>query len=264
MRQALCYTGIDVCSIATSGIQRRTIGRQPARRIIVAARARSNAAIARHDTTGIAREMMPGATVVSSTSAMATGASVNVSRMAATFARRPDTRWVRTADTIAVFDAWGVASERGHWVGTWTEPDGPVVIRGSYEAQWLRAAGTWRIQGELFVPLRCEGGAYGRARPHWQNAKKHGICEDPHARPPARAVACSLPTLVRSSDRETLGGSDTRFRWLHQCLGCQRPAPTRWIARGLSRRPATAAYSRSPCSRCTASRPGIRPRRGTC
>lgn len=134
-------------------------------RAIVASRARSNAAIARHDTAGIAREMMPDVTIVSSTSTMGTGVVANVSRMAAQFARRPDTRWVRSPDAIAVFDAWGVASERGHWVGTWTEPDGPLVIRGSYEAQWRRQDGTWRIQGELFVPLRCEGGAYCRARP---------------------------------------------------------------------------------------------------
>jgi hypothetical protein len=134
-------------------------------RAIAAARARSNAAIARHDTAGIGREMMGDVTVVTSTSAMGTGVAVNVSRIAAQFARRPDTRWVRTPDTIAVFDAWGVASERGHWVGTWTEPDGPLVIRGSYAAQWRRQDGTWRIQGELFVPLHCEGGGYCRARP---------------------------------------------------------------------------------------------------
>ena len=134
-------------------------------RAIVAARARSNAAIARHDTAGIAREMMPDVTVVSSTSAMGIGVTVNVARMVAQFARRPDTRWVRTPDSIAVFDAWGVASEHGHWVGTWTEPDGPLVIRGSYAAQWRRQDGRWRIQGELFVPLICEGGAYCRARP---------------------------------------------------------------------------------------------------
>ena len=109
--------------------------------------------------------MMPDVTVVSSTSAMATGVAANVSRVAAQFARRPDTRWIRTPDTIAVFDTWGVASVRGHWVGTWTEPDGPVVIRGSYEAQGRRQDGTWRIQAELFVPLRCEGGAHCRTRP---------------------------------------------------------------------------------------------------
>ena len=109
--------------------------------------------------------MMPDVTVMSSTSAAATGAIANVQRMAAQFARRPDTRWVRTPDRITVFDAWAVASERGHWVGTWTEPDGPVTIRGSYEAQWRRVDGVWRIQGELFVPLHCDGGAYCLARP---------------------------------------------------------------------------------------------------
>ena len=65
---------------------------------------------------------------------MATGVAANASRMAAQFAGRPDARWIRTPDTIAVFDASPQASERGHWVGSWTEPDGPVVIRGSYEA----------------------------------------------------------------------------------------------------------------------------------
>lgn len=134
-------------------------------RAIVAARARSNAAIARHDTVGVAREMMPDVTIVSSTSAAGTGIATNIARMAAQFARRPDTRWVRTPESVVVFDAWGVASERGQWVGTWTEPDGPLVIRGSYEAQWRRVDGTWRIQGELFVPLRCEGGAYCRTHP---------------------------------------------------------------------------------------------------
>lgn len=96
---------------------------------------------------------------------LGTHAVTSNNRMAAQFARRPDTRWVRTPDTIVVFAAWDVASERGHWVGTWTEPDGPLVIRGSYAAQWRRQDGTWRIQAELFVPLDCEGGAYCRARP---------------------------------------------------------------------------------------------------
>jgi len=66
---------------------------------------------------------------------------------------------------LSPYDARGVASERGQWVGTWTEPDGPMVIGGNYEAQWRRVNGLWRIRGELFVPMRCDGGAYCRARP---------------------------------------------------------------------------------------------------
>lgn len=132
---------------------------------IRAARARSNAAIARHDTAAIAREWMPDVHVVSSTSAQAAGADANASRMAETFARRPDTKWVRTAEDVDVFDAWDVASERGTWVGTWTEPDGAVRISGTYQAQWRRVGGAWRIQAEVFVPLRCSGSAYCARRP---------------------------------------------------------------------------------------------------
>lgn len=165
LRFALLGTVMLLSPLAVSGQASVRADSSADVRAIVAARARSNAAIARHDTAGIAAEMMPDITVVSSTSAAGLSVAVNVSRMAAQFARRPDTRWVRTPDTIAVFDAWGVASERGHWVGTWTEPDGALVIRGSYAAQWRRQDGIWRIQGELFVPLQCEGGAYCRARP---------------------------------------------------------------------------------------------------
>jgi len=132
---------------------------------IRAARTRSNAAIARHDTAAIAREWMPDLHVVSSTSAQSAGADANASRMAETFARRPDTKWVRTAEEIEAFDAWDVASERGTWVGTWTEPDGPVRISGTYQAQWRRVDGAWKIQAELFVPLRCSGSAYCARRP---------------------------------------------------------------------------------------------------
>lgn len=139
-------------------------GADPAQEIR-AARARSNAAIARHDTAAIAREWMPDMHVVSSTSTQGAGADANASRMAETFARRPDTKWVRTAEDIDVFDAWDVASERGTWVGTWTEPDGAVRISGTYQAQWRRVGGAWRIQAELFVPLRCSGSAYCARRP---------------------------------------------------------------------------------------------------
>jgi ketosteroid isomerase-like protein len=137
----------------------------PAIDAISAARARSNAAIAAHDTAAIAREWMPDVHVVASMGAQAAGADANVKSMAAAFARRPDTKWVRTSTRIRVFDAWQVASEEGEWVGTWTDPDGPVRITGTYLAQWRNTNGTWRIQAEVFVPVACEGGLYCRQHP---------------------------------------------------------------------------------------------------
>lgn len=132
---------------------------------IGAARARSNAAIAAHDTAAIAREWMPDLHVVSSTSGQNAGAAANLRSMQAQFDRRPDTRWVRTPARITVNERWDVAAEAGRWIGTWTDPDGPVRITGTYLAQWRRAAAGWRIQAEVFVPLECTGGAYCERRP---------------------------------------------------------------------------------------------------
>jgi ketosteroid isomerase-like protein len=132
---------------------------------IAAARARSNAAIAAHDTAAIAREWMPDVHVVTSTGLQSAGAVANAKSMAEQFVRRPDTKWVREPIRITVFDRWEVASEEGRWTGTWTDPDGPVRITGTYLAQWRLTDGHWRIQAEVFVPLACEGGAYCQRHP---------------------------------------------------------------------------------------------------
>lgn len=132
---------------------------------IRAARARSNAAIAAHDVTGIASHWLPDVHIVTSTSAQASGSDANGSRMAQQFERRPDTVYVRTPSAVDVLAPWAVASERGTWTGRWTEPDGVVEIAGTYLAQWRKTGDAWRIQAELFVPTRCTGSAYCRAHP---------------------------------------------------------------------------------------------------
>lgn len=137
----------------------------PASLAITAARARSNAAIAAHDTTGITQEWMPDIHVVASTGTQTAGADANARSMQTQFTRRPDTKWVRTSTRITAFEPWAVAAEEGEWVGTWTDPDGPVRIGGTYLAQWRYTDGRWRIQAEVFVPLHCEGGAYCAMRP---------------------------------------------------------------------------------------------------
>lgn len=132
---------------------------------IRAARAASNAAIAKHDVAGIARHWMPDVHIVTSTSTQGTGRDVNGQRMAQQFQRRPDTVYVRTPSAIEVHREWNVASERGDWTGRWTEPDGLVDIGGTYMAQWRKVDGTWLIQAELFVPTYCRGSKYCSSRP---------------------------------------------------------------------------------------------------
>jgi ketosteroid isomerase-like protein len=137
----------------------------PDEELIRAAREDSNAAIARHDLDAIAGVWMDDVHVLSSTSAQTAGKDANRERMAAQFKNRPDTVYVRTPVTIEVYAAWNVASERGEWTGKWTELDGVLEIRGTYQAQWRKVDGRWLIQGELFVPTHCKGSKYCQQRP---------------------------------------------------------------------------------------------------
>jgi ketosteroid isomerase-like protein len=134
-------------------------------RLIRETRARSNAAIAAHDLAGIARAWMPDVHIVTSTSAQAAGTQVNQQRMARQFENRPDTIYVRTTRSVEVFAPWSVASERGEWIGRWTEPDGKLEIGGTYQAQWRKIDGQWLIQAELYVPAQCRGSKYCQQRP---------------------------------------------------------------------------------------------------
>ena len=134
-------------------------------RLIRETRARSNAAIAARDLDGIAAPWMADVHVVSSTSAQTAGSHGNRQRMAQQFKNRPDTVYVRRPATVDVFAPWNVASERGEWVGRWTEPDGKVEIGGTYQAQWRKIDDRWLIQAELYVPTYCRGSDYCRRRP---------------------------------------------------------------------------------------------------
>ena len=134
-------------------------------RLIRETRSRSNAAIAAHDLDGIAGAWMPDVHVVSSTSAQTAGSQGNRQRMAQQFKNRPDTIYVRTPATVQVFDSWNVASERGEWIGRWTEPDGKLEVGGTYQAQWRKIDGRWLIQAELYVPTHCRGSKYCKQRP---------------------------------------------------------------------------------------------------
>jgi ketosteroid isomerase-like protein len=140
-------------------------GAQTDEQMIRDLRARSNAAIAAHDVAAIARVWMNDFHVVSSTSAQAGGSQANQQRMAAQFKNRPDTIYVRTAQTVDLYAPWNVASEQGTWVGRWTEPDGKLEIGGTYLAQWRRINGQWLIQAELYVPTHCSGSKYCDQRP---------------------------------------------------------------------------------------------------
>jgi uncharacterized protein (TIGR02246 family) len=159
----IAFALIAICMLSGSSDAAR---RQSSdEQLIREARARSNEAIAAHDLAGIAAAWMDDVHIVTSTSAHGTGRQANQQRMAQQFERRPDTIYVRAPIAIEVYSPWNVAAERGEWTGRWTEPDGPVEIRGTYLAQWRKVDRAWLIQAEVFVPTACRGGRYCSQRP---------------------------------------------------------------------------------------------------
>ncbi|MCE9602357.1 MAG: nuclear transport factor 2 family protein [Gemmatimonadetes bacterium] len=133
---------------------------RPMEDLIRRRRESSNVAIALHDTAGFAAILAEGLFVVSSTSAHDASKREHVRSMAEWFAARPDVTYRRTPASVRVFDAWGMASESGSWVGSWTEADGKVVIGGSYFAKWRYRGGDWFVESETYVPEHCTGSVY--------------------------------------------------------------------------------------------------------
>ena len=125
-----------------------------------AARARSNAAIAAHDTAGLVALASTSYHSVSSRNVHTNGRSGVGAQYGGTFAALPDVLYVRTPQEVRVYAPWAMADERGTWVGTWTEPDGRVTIRGHYTAKWRRIDGVWLLEAEVFTPLTCRGSSY--------------------------------------------------------------------------------------------------------
>lgn len=128
-------------------------------------RASSNAAIARHDTGGVGTILATDVVVVTSNSVHAIGRGTNVQRFADQFRTRPDVVYERSPDEVRVFEPWGMASERGHWTGSWTDTDGKIRIGGSYFAKWRRVNGRWLVESETYVPEQCTGGSYCQVPP---------------------------------------------------------------------------------------------------
>jgi len=79
-------------------------------------------------------------------------------------AKRRDVRWWHQPADVQVDISWGNAFEQGTWQETWNEDGGLIQLSGSYSALWRRVQGQWMLEAEVFVPLRCVGGAYCKPR----------------------------------------------------------------------------------------------------
>lgn len=65
---------------------------------------------------------------------------------------------MRTTDSVAPNDAWGMGHERGHWVCTTKRNGSQAKTSGVYVTKWLRdVSGRWRAQSEEYTALQCTG-----------------------------------------------------------------------------------------------------------
>jgi ketosteroid isomerase-like protein len=128
-------------------------------------RAESNAALARHDVTRLARCWAPGYVVVTSTNVHAVGRAASIARMAAAYEAKPDLAIARDAVSVEVYEPLGMAAETGRWESSWTASSERMTLGGTYFAKWQKYQDVgWLIQAEVYVPTSSSG-TLGSERP---------------------------------------------------------------------------------------------------
>ena len=116
-------------------------------------RADSNAAIAAHDADRVVSFVEADFQITTGAGAALSSRDAMRQRFAEQFTKFPDTIYVRTPELIEISTASPLASERGRWVGRWTENGQQLEFRGTYLAMWRLTAGHWLLRSELFVTL---------------------------------------------------------------------------------------------------------------
>ncbi len=116
-------------------------------------RAESNAAIAAHDVTRIVSFVEEDFQITTGAGVALSGRKAMAARFTEQFTKFPDTIYVRTPELIEISTTAPLASERGRWVGRWTENGKQLEFHGTYLAMWRLTDGHWFIRSELFVTL---------------------------------------------------------------------------------------------------------------
>jgi uncharacterized protein (TIGR02246 family) len=121
-------------------------------------RAESNAALAIHDVTRVARYWAPDYAIVTSTNVYAVGRAASIARMVAAYEAKPDLAIARDPIRVEVYEPWGMAAETGRWESSWTAPTGSMTFSGTYFAKWQKYRDEgWLIQAEVYIPTSCSG-----------------------------------------------------------------------------------------------------------
>ena len=124
---------------------------------IEALRAATNRAIAAHDPEALLPYFAEDAVFAWGDGSSAVGRAALKADFAEDFSNPLFVTYIRTPETIAISDTGKQAVEHGTWTGLRHEPRGETRSGGDYTAHWLKSPQGWRIQGEVYVKLRCTG-----------------------------------------------------------------------------------------------------------
>ena len=117
------------------------------RREIEALRAKSNAAIARHDAAEAVSMFMPEGRVLGSGGGLIEGAAAMRAAFGQSFGDSNFVTYVREPKTVTVAD--DTAAEEGRWRAVRRDKS----FGGVFLARWVRTPEGWRIRSEMYVPL---------------------------------------------------------------------------------------------------------------
>jgi ketosteroid isomerase-like protein len=116
--------------------------------MIKTARAKSNAAIAKHDIDGIAKYWLPDFTQTIGRGITTVGKDSIIAGWKNLFKINKIVSYIRTPSEITIGDNGIMAWETGTWVAKNSYSKG-----GKYSAMWRKNNGEWKLQAELFVSL---------------------------------------------------------------------------------------------------------------
>lgn len=117
--------------------------------VIRAARAESNASIAKHDIEGMAKYWLSDFVLVRGNAVITAGKEKNIISWKELFKTNPEVSYIRNPSEIIISDNDTLAWEKGIWTAIKSYSKG-----GNYSAMWRKAGDNWKLQAELFVSLR--------------------------------------------------------------------------------------------------------------
>ncbi len=120
-------------------------------------RAASNQGIAAHSAAEAVAPFAEDAVFVFGGGGSAVGRKAMAAAFASDFADPAFVTYVRAPTRIRISDTGARAVEHGTWTGLWRQAAGETRYRGDYTANWAHTPSGWRVRGELYVTLQCEG-----------------------------------------------------------------------------------------------------------